>query len=733
MNIVSLYSMSVSKSNETEILEYVPEIFEECAAGDDVRRGGVSMNPFLNGDLIILDECMSGGSRSSHARVDQIDSKNSVPGNLVNNEGGTTDLCDLVMTERSLFCDSRSFGSDGAPGGTTPNGESTNELRDDYFRTCSNMINTRQNRPYDGSVSRPAVDALLSREETYRKGGHLEARDPMAEVCGRDEVNPLGLSNSIKEFKSAQSENASRLNGIERSDSMPELISRKYLGEMDSHLSELVGRGGASQRKCTEKRPRWHSRVDNSRNCGGLLGLSSRVEVSPDRSNLKKGNGPLRNKYDYDWWDESGPRVDGQRPELCEYDMRVGEYRPTGVYDDTREMNEVSKRGRPSVMGARVTRNEIENDERLRYESRRFAGAYAGRRRMSPVPDYRREECVRDLPEDGVNWHDGWREVPPEISSRNRSRVLNDVRASPRYFGRNNSYDNPWHDAAHRTHVTHNDYGDHRSGAKVPLFDGKCAWQDFEAQFDLISEMNGWSPRMRGMQLASALRGEALTVLGDLDEYMRRDYDALVAALNCRFGSQNQSELYRAQLKNRARQKDEGLPQLAQSIKRLAKMAYPNASFELRDTLARDHFIDALVDSDIRWGVYQSRPLSLDDAVKTAMEYEAFRLAESQRSSKKSVRVVSGSVEEETMGAKSEPNWDQVISKMVSAIESGFQSLKVDMKTKSDKESGRVNEQNKRPVRCYNCNELGHMAKKCSKPKRNRTNQSEPQTPGSGN
>ncbi|KAJ8034222.1 hypothetical protein HOLleu_20966 [Holothuria leucospilota] len=52
----------------------------------------------------------------------------------------------------------------------------------------------------------------------------------------------------------------------------------------------------------------------------------------------------------------------------------------------------------------------------------------------------------------------------------------------------------------------------------------------------------------------------------------------------------------------------------------------------MRETLAKDYFIDALGDSESKWKVYQARPRCLEDAVTIAVELEAFGLAESRKS-----------------------------------------------------------------------------------------------------
>ena len=189
-------------------------------------------------------------------------------------------------------------------------------------------------------------------------------------------------------------------------------------------------------------------------------------------------------------------------------------------------------------------------------------------------------------------------------------------------------------------------------------------------------------------------------------------------------GLKNRTELHRVELKNKQRKKGETLPELAQSVRRLSKLAYPDASNDLQETLARDHFIDALADSDLRWGIYKSRPTCLDDAVKTAIEFEAFRKAENQRNINKGkfVRTVSGLPREESPEKRGEPiaeNFSHVVETMMGAIKQGFENLQKEIgkTSKADKKPSREGKLRKRDDKCYNCKERGHFARDCPKPK----------------
>ena len=117
-------------------------------------------------------------------------------------------------------------------------------------------------------------------------------------------------------------------------------------------------------------------------------------------------------------------------------------------------------------------------------------------------------------------------------------------------------------------------------------------------------------------------------VLGNLPGADQHHYNALCIALEQRFAPTNQTELYRAQLSERKQKALETLSELGQDIRRLTNLAYPTATVDLKEILAKEQFIDAIRDSDTRLRIKQARPTDLNDAVRHAVELQAFQSAD---------------------------------------------------------------------------------------------------------
>ena len=173
--------------------------------------------------------------------------------------------------------------------------------------------------------------------------------------------------------------------------------------------------------------------------------------------------------------------------------------------------------------------------------------------------------------------------------------------------------------------------GDNNIRLKPQNYSGTEDFEDFLAQFEITTEINGWDYRAKSLYLANSLIGSARSLLNELTSEQRRDYSSLVQKLTARYGSENRAEVFRAQLKSRIKQKAETIPELAQAIKKLTRQAYPKAGLDVIEALALDHFIDGLPEPEIRLRLREVGPKSLSEAETIAVRMEAHRIADKQR------------------------------------------------------------------------------------------------------
>jgi hypothetical protein len=164
-------------------------------------------------------------------------------------------------------------------------------------------------------------------------------------------------------------------------------------------------------------------------------------------------------------------------------------------------------------------------------------------------------------------------------------------------------------------------------GSNTARVKAATSWLDYKSHFDACSRINQWSENEKGLYVAVALRGQPQGILVDLPMDKQQDYKSLVKALEQRGVPPNQTELYRVQLTERRQKPAESLPELSQAIRRLVNLAYPTVPEYVRDTFAKQHFIEALADSKMRIRIKQSRPQNLNDAIRLAVELETFNRA----------------------------------------------------------------------------------------------------------
>jgi hypothetical protein len=247
---------------------------------------------------------------------------------------------------------------------------------------------------------------------------------------------------------------------------------------------------------------------------------------------------------------------------------------------------------------------------------------------------------------------------------------------------------------------------------KPSTFDGSTSWTDFKSHFEVCSELNGWSQNEKGMYLAVSLRGNAQGVLGNLPSYEQRDFLSLCKALEHGFAPGNQTELYRAQLRERKQKAVESLPELGQDIRRLTNLAYPTASTSLKAILAKEQFIDSLRDTYMRLRIKQARLLDLNDAIRHAVELQAFLSSDVKlQETKGFVRAV----ERNPPNIKSSETGQLLknITEILVSLQSDLKALKDKQRNESRQENDKSFQRGQKKFKCYFCGKPGHTKNRC--------------------
>ena len=229
---------------------------------------------------------------------------------------------------------------------------------------------------------------------------------------------------------------------------------------------------------------------------------------------------------------------------------------------------------------------------------------------------------------------------------------------------------------------------------KPPKYDGTTPLKDFMLQFDVCRSHNKWQDNESSYQLLMCCTGAALAALSMNDATVEDSFQDLKNILSQELESKECPESYFLMLTRREQQPGETLNQLGQDIKRLVKLAYPQACKDERDRTAKEYFKKAIADSEVRKDVFRSRPKTLDEALSTALESESFYRMDSE---KKRNRPITSGYSRVVQSEDSKPQ-----AQCFYCAEAGH-----------FKRDCPVWKRAQLNMRCYGCNGYGHVRRDC--------------------
>ena len=137
--------------------------------------------------------------------------------------------------------------------------------------------------------------------------------------------------------------------------------------------------------------------------------------------------------------------------------------------------------------------------------------------------------------------------------------------------------------------------------------------------------MIAWDDNAKLQWLKVQLTGRAQTALKRLLDATCRSYNETLAALKKRFEPESKRELYAAEFQTRRKGKTESWADFAEDLRRLADRAHADLEEAAQEKLSLTRYLDQIADPQVSFGVKQSCPRNLDEAVAATLELESFK------------------------------------------------------------------------------------------------------------
>ena len=238
-------------------------------------------------------------------------------------------------------------------------------------------------------------------------------------------------------------------------------------------------------------------------------------------------------------------------------------------------------------------------------------------------------------------------------------------------------------------------------------FNGDRDWDEWIDHFEGVATVNDWSDETKLLWLRVRLIGKAQTAFKQLPTESRDTYQHCVGALRRRFEPDSKKELYLAKFQNRHKRIGEDWATFAEQLRTLSNKAYPTLGVEAKEVLALNRYLGEIEDPQISFGVKQTRPKNLDEAVATTLEMESYV---KNQPGTKTVRFD----EDSSTVIAGVRSTNEAMMQMMSQVMERLEKLEMNQTRSQERHYKRQSTPPSSPVICRRCGGEGHYARGCA-------------------
>ena len=236
----------------------------------------------------------------------------------------------------------------------------------------------------------------------------------------------------------------------------------------------------------------------------------------------------------------------------------------------------------------------------------------------------------------------------------------------------------------------------------IENFEGNAmVWQGWKKNFSFVAEACAWTDAEKLLMLRTHLRGSAMTVVQNLSEEVLGDHQAIMDALDARYGSTKPStkNRLRAELQAIKQLESENLETFADRVFALAVNAHPNyVREEDLQGYAVDAFLNGCKDKNAGLLANVVPPRTISDALD---QVKAIQLSSARNGSKLVNRQVS-------FGDST-----SITDRQHTSV-SPMRCYTCDGNGHKSRDCANKRRRSPSPFRCYECQGRGHIAAECA-------------------